>query len=60
MFNKMVDDIPSEPRTDQTVVIVVFLRYLEKNLKIFKSEKKSGISGNIFRRFFVIFMSRPS
>ena len=34
-----------------------FSRYLEKNFEIFR--KKSGISGNIFRRFFVIFVSRP-
>ena len=44
MFNKMVDDIPSEPRTDQTVVIVVFLRYLEKNLKIFNRKKNQEFS----------------
>ena len=36
-----------------------FSRYLGKNSEIFR-EKKSAISGNIFRRFFVIFVSRPS
>ena len=35
-----------------------FSRYLEKNFEIFR--KKLGISGKIFRRFFVIFVSRPT
>ena len=35
-----------------------FSRYLEKNFEIFR--KKSGISGNIFRRFIVVFVSRPT
>ena len=34
-----------------------FSRYLEKKFEIFR--KKLGISGNIFRWFFVIFLSRP-
>lgn len=35
-----------------------FLRYLLKTFEIFR--KKSVISGNIFRRFYVIFVSRLS
>ena len=39
-----------EMKPDIFEILRTFSRYLEKN---------SGISGNIFRRFFVIFVSRP-
>ena len=48
-----IDDM----KPDIFEVFRTFSRYLEKNFEIFR--KKSGISGNIFRRFFVIFVSRP-
>ena len=35
-----------------------FSRYLEKKFEIFR--KKSGISGNIFGPFFVVFVPRPT
>ena len=47
-----------EMKPDIFEIFRTFSRYLEKNFEIFR--KKSGISGNIFRRFFVIFVSRPT
>ena len=43
-----------------TVIFMIFLKYLEHFRDIFQKmskylENKSGISGNMFRRFFVIF-----
>ena len=45
-------------KPDISEIFRTFSRNLEKNFEIFR--KKSGISGNIFWRFFVIFVSRPN
>ena len=46
-----------EMKPDIFEIFRTFSRYLEKKFDIFR--KKRGISGNILRRFFVIFVSRP-
>ena len=47
-----------EMKPDIFEIFRTFSRYLEIKFEIFR-KKKLGISGNIFRRFFVIFVYRP-
>ena len=55
MFNKMVDDIPSEPRTDQTVVSLLdrlrplVPKSLSRALPVLKCSALSLVNPGLYR-----------